>query len=176
MSRVLSGSILCQFTALLQGTDVGVGLPAFTPSLQQFLNVAFQNGFAANQANVLYVDKRTLTTGASEDINMYDFGGALDQVGLARTVARVKLLIIKNLSLTNADELRVGGKATSAAWVSPFDANTSYLKVKGNGHLILCCFDATGYVVTNTTNHLLKIANPGGNTVSYQIVVVAADT
>lgn len=176
MARAVSGSILASISAVLTGTDVGVGLPTFTPSLQNFLNIAFTNGFGDHQANVLYVDKRTLTTGTSEDINMYDFGGAVDQVGLTRTVARVKALMIKNLSATNSDELRIGGKATSAAWVSPFDANTSYIKVKGNGMLLLVCLDATGWTVTNATNHLLKIANPGANSVSYQIFVLAADT
>jgi len=133
------------------------------------------NGVGANQANTIWHDTRTLLTTASESLDLYDIGGATTPLGTAIANAAIKFLYIRNKSSTSADVLTIGGEGTGAAWNTLFNgSDDNKITLRGGGYLILADPSATGYAVADSTNHLLKIENPGGNSVSYDIVVIGA--
>lgn len=144
-----------------------------TDPLAVNIAMSFADGVLANTFNRVFADTRTLASGANERISMYNFGGApiTDPVGQALTLSRVVLLLIKNKNTTAGNKLVIGNDATSAAWVSPFTANTDTLAIEPGGLLLLVAPSLAAYPVANTTNHLLKILNAGSGSVDYDIVV-----
>lgn len=174
MSTALTAKFAAQLTG--QATSAAGGTLfslSFPIDLPQLIATSFTNGTGALAANQIYIAQRTLTATSTEDINMYDFSGALDPVGNAITMAGIKLLIIQNTATVAADTLTIGNKATSAAWTSIFNDNEDRVKIRGGGSLILLAPDAAGYAVVNSTNHLLKILNDSAsNSVTYNIIAI----
>lgn len=144
-----------------------------TDPLSVSISQSFADGVLANQFNRVFADTRTLTSGANERISLFNFGGApiTDPVGQALALTRVVMLLIKNKNTTAGNKLVIGNDATAAAWVSPFAANTETISIEPGGLLLLVAPSLAGYVVANTTNHLLKILNAGAGSVDYDIVV-----
>lgn len=141
-----------------------------------FSLASLTTGVGANAGNQVFHDTRTLASAATENIDMYDYAGALDGLGVALTMARVKVLIIHNKSTTASDVLTVGGEGSAAAWNSPFNASdTAKMTIRGGAHFILTAPDATGYAVVDVSNHLFKIVNDGAGSVTYDIVVIGAN-
>jgi hypothetical protein len=147
------------------------------------------SGTGLNKVNQVYQFQRVLASGGSalDSISMYNgaitnTGGtsgnvatAVDGCGVALAFANIKLLVIQNLSATASDVLSVGNDGTSAAWVSPFGANTHLVKIRGGASLVLVAPDATGYAVVNTTNHLLKVlASTAVGAITYNLIAFGA--
>lgn len=132
------------------------------------------DGTGANQANTIWHDQRTLPTATAETIDVYDFGGGTPStLGTAIANAKVKLLLIQNTHAS--DSLTIGGEGSAAAWNSPFGASdTATMTLPAGGTLLLVAPSAAGYTVADVSNHLLKINNPGANSVTYKIVVIGA--
>lgn len=149
--------------------DLSKASDPFSLSIQQ----ALAEGVVANQFNRVFADTRTLASGANERLSMYNFGGApvTDPVGQPLTLSRVVLLLIRNKNTTAGNTLVIGNDATSAAWVSPFTANTQTILIEAGGFLLLVAPSLAAYPVANTTNHLLKILNSGSGSIDYDIVV-----
>lgn len=128
----------------------------------------------------LWHDSRTLAATTSEEIDMYDLavdGGSAgeDTLGQAVTSAVVKYLKIRNKSTTVGDDLHVGGEASVECWNSVFNSDDDALIVVGpGGSITLEAPAAAGYAVADSGNDLLKINNPGSNSVTYEIIVVFA--
>ncbi len=133
------------------------------------------SGTAANQGDRIFHDTRTLSAASSENLSMFDFGGAVDPVGQTYALSRVILVIIQNKATTAGYTLKVGGNGTSAAWVSPFNSvNTDKLIVEPGGIICLYAGSTAGYAVVNSTNHLLKIDNANAASVDYNIVIIGS--
>lgn len=181
MAESLIAQLSAQFGATLTGSVLPLGQATYSPSLTSLLAISLADGAGANQANNLYVAQRTLLTATAERISMNDFsinGGAagIDPVGVTYVNVRVKIIFIRNNNTTNANRLDVGNDGTGGEWVSLFGAAGDIVKIPGNGIWMMICPDATGWTVTAATNHLLKINNPSGATVVYDIFVVGAKT
>lgn len=168
---------------MIASSTVSLSIAA-TSSLQRDLSKAtdpfsltiaksLAEGTGINQFNRVFTDTRTLLSGANERLSMYNFGGApvTDPVGQPLALSRVVLLMIRNNNTTAGNSLVIGNDATSAAWVSPFTANTQTITIEPGGILLLLAPSVAGYAVANTTNHLLKILNAGSGSVDYDIVV-----
>jgi hypothetical protein len=173
MSETLNASIALQLIATLKNVQA-ISTP--TDAIPINLSQAIASGTAAGQANKIFRDRRTLASGASERLSMYDFGGALSSLGVAFAQSKVLALLIYNRATVDGDDLVVGGDGTSAAWTSLFNGSgTATQRVKPGGYLLLIAPDTAGMAVVSPTNHLLKIANASGaNAVAYDIVVIGA--
>lgn len=129
------------------------------------------SGTAANQADRVYHDQRTLTASATENLDLA--GSLLDPFNNTITFARIKLLMVY-AALGNTNLVQVGGAASNAFinWV----ANSSdIINVRPGGLLLLAAPDVTGYAVTAGTGDILKMTNSAGSTsVTYDIVLVGA--
>lgn len=134
----------------------------------------FAEGVAANQANRIWSDTRTLTASSTEDL---DLAGAalLDPYGVAVVFARLKGIFVR-ASAANANNVIVGGVAAGlSTWLAP--QTTGTLVVRPGAWVMHCDPSATGMAVTATTADLLHVANSaGGTSVTYDIVLIGSAT
>ncbi|MEV6105703.1 hypothetical protein AB0M28_13445 [Streptomyces sp. NPDC051940] len=133
--------------------------------------LALGSGVAANQADRLFTDRRTLAASASEDLDLAAV--LLDAFGATLTFARIKGLIVKADS-ANINNVIVGGAAANG-FVSWAGGATHTVTVRPGGVLALWAPDAVAYAVTAGTADLLKVANGGaGSGVTYDIILIGA--
>jgi hypothetical protein len=129
----------------------------------------FTNGTAANQANKVFHDQRTLTASATENLDLA--GGLTDAYGAAITFTRIKAIIVF-AAAANTNNVIVGG-AASNQFVGPFGDVTDTVAVRPGGLMVFAAPDATSYAVTAGTGDILKVANSAGSTsVVYDILIV----
>lgn len=125
------------------------------------------SGTGAGQADLFYVDTRTLSASGTEDLDLA--GGLVDAFGATQTHVEVVALLV-SAAAANTNNVLVGG-AGSNAWSAIFGDATDTLVLKPGASVLLMC-DA-GYAVTAGTGDLLKIANSSsGTAVTYTIAVV----
>lgn len=128
------------------------------------------NGTGANQANLLFRDQRTLTTGANEDL---DLAGVLtDPFGTTITFDEVRYIYFYSAS-ANTTNLTITGKATNG-FITPFQAAGHGIVVSPDGCALLIAPDATGFNVTAATGDLLTITNASGASATYDIVIIGS--
>jgi hypothetical protein len=141
-----------------------------TDKLSKSIAKEFTNGTGSGQADLIFRDQRTLTTGANEELDLA--GGLDDPFGVALTFATVKAILIENLSTTQT--LTIGGSASNQFinWVG--DA-TDVIKIPPGGFFALTA-PAAGYAVTADTGDLLKVTNSAGASCVYNIIILGTSS
>ena len=140
--------------------------PAYNLVVNQVEN--FTTGTAANQAQVLFTDQRTLAANATENLDLA--GGLVDAFGRTITFTAIKGIYIKAAD-ENINDVLVGG-AASAPFLAVFGSATDKLAIKPGGTVLIMDPGAAGYAVGAGTADLLKVANSAGTTgVTYDIVI-----
>jgi hypothetical protein len=137
-------------------------------------------GTGASKSNITWADTRALALSTSETLDLSSGGSGgtalTNAFGVAVLFAKIKLLCIVNSSdllatPTTAD--LVVGKATSNAWVGPFDAGTDTITIPAGGVLLLSTPSANGWPVTAGSADCLKIDNIDGAQASqYNIIII----
>jgi hypothetical protein len=128
-------------------------------------------GTAANQADKIWSDERTLTASSTEDLDLA--GVLVDPFGATLTFARIKFLIVYALP-ANTNNV-VLGNAASNGWVGPFGAATHTISIRPGGLIAMVAPDATAWPVTAGTGDLLHVANSGAGTgVTYDIALIGS--
>jgi len=146
-------------------------LTSATSRLPFVRQINMATGTAANQADKVWSDERTLTASSSEDLDLS--GVLVDPFGATLTLARVKLLIVYALP-ANTNNV-VLGNATSNGWVGPFGAAAHTISIRPGGLISMIAPDATAWPVTAGTGDLLHVANSGaGTSVTYDIAVIGS--
>jgi len=126
-------------------------------------------GTAAEQADLVFSDTRTLAASASESLDLA--GGLADAFGQTLTFVEVVAVLIKAAE-GNTNDVVVGG-APSNTLASFFGDATDKVLVKPGGLLLLAAPGNPAYAVTASTGDILKVANSSsGSAVTYDIVVV----
>lgn len=126
--------------------------------------ITLGDGVGADQFDLQWRDRRTVADGVPDDIDLA--GVLLDGLGTTLTFVEIVAIIISKVSGTGP--LEVGGDAAPLVnWV----ADGSDIINVGE-LLVLTKADAGGYGVTATTGDILQIANNGGDSVVYDIVVL----
>lgn len=135
------------------------------------LDDALASGTGLDQADLVFHDKRTLSATSSESLDLA--GGLTDAFGQSLAFARIKAITIRNLATTAGYHLEVGGAASNAFvnWVG--DAS-DVLRIGPGGVMQLWNPSAAGYAVTAGTGDLLKINNPNGASLEYEIILIGA--
>lgn len=147
------------------------GGPAFTPELETAINL--QNGTAAGQADILFVDERTVAASTNDDI---DLNGVLAQaVGGAFTAAEIVSIVVINAPRSgpaNLSSLTIGGGTTP--FVGYLGGTTPTIGPIGpGGHVSIGSPGSSGIgTVTAATADLLRIANGAGGPATYQIAII----
>ncbi len=137
-----------------------------TDPIQMLLNATLADGTGAGKANKVFYDERTLTTGATEDL---DLAAALtDGFGATITMTKVRLIAIK-AAAANTTALTVGNGTNpfiflgAAAHTVILDANDAFILYKPG---------TNGIAVTAGTGDILKVANGSGASATYQVLIV----
>lgn len=163
----MSDSLNTLVKLLIKGRQVkSLALEDIKKDFEQDWEQSFGSGTGAGNADKEFDDERTLGDAASESLDLA--GGLTDAFGAVITLAKVKVLAIKNKSATQT--LSVGGAASNGfiGWVGD---PTDIVKVGPGAFALLIC-DPAGVAVTAGTGDLLKIANSAGATCAYDIIVV----
>ena len=138
--------------------------------LSKTIQKEFTNGTGTGQANLIFRDQRTLADGANESL---DLAGVLtDPFGTVLTFAKVKIILIENLSTTQT--LTVGG-ATSNQFINWVGTATDSIKIPPGGFFAISA-PAAGYAVTAGTGDLLKVANSAGAACTYNVVILGTSS
>jgi hypothetical protein len=138
--------------------------------LNYLKNIELATGTGANQANMLWHDRRTLNASATEDL---DFAGALtNALGVTQTFARIKAFIVY-AATGNTNNVNVTRPASNG--VPLFIAAGDGIAVRPGGLFVAVTPDATAYAVTADTGDLVTFTNSAGSTsVTYDVIVIGA--
>ena len=140
-------------------------LSTIKDSLSQDFSDSLANGTAANQADLIFHDQRTVTA-AAEDLDLA--GSLTDKRGNTLTFVEITCILIHNLSTTTGEVLTVGGDANALVnWVG---AATHTVKVDPDG-LLLWWSPIDGAAVVAGTGDILQI-DPGAKTITYDIIII----
>ncbi|MCL5105670.1 MAG: hypothetical protein M1133_16380 [Armatimonadetes bacterium] len=125
------------------------------------------NGAGANQAQVVWHDRRSLLTTATEEL---DLAGALVNAFGTVTFTKIKGIIIDVRTVTTGYRLLIGGAAANAfeTWLG---AAGDKIRIDAGGMFCLTS-PVDGYTVTAGTGDILKIDNPSGGTVEFDIYII----
>jgi hypothetical protein len=144
-----------------------------TPSdaLSYAARTTLSTGTGANQANMMWHDKRTIAASTDEDLDLA--GTLVNGLGDVQTFARVKALLV-SAAAANTNNVNVTSDGTAGV-PGLFLALGDGVVVRPGGLFLWVAPDATGAVVTATTGDLLTVANSGaGSTVTYDVVIIGA--
>lgn len=145
--------------------------PIFTPSIAQAL--ALTDGTGASQANLLFVDERTVSSASNDDI---DLAGVLASAfGATLTFAELVAVLIINAPISgaaNTTNLTIG--AGSNPFVGFLGGTTPTIgPIRPGGFVMIGCADAAGIgTVAAGTGDILRIANSSGAAATYQIAII----
>lgn len=129
------------------------------------------DGTAADQADKLWHDERTVAGGANDDLDLTALVNTVFGSTLTINLAKVKALLLVNTSTTAGDELRLDS-AVANGFRSPFNGSaTSQLEIGADSALLLSN-KKDGWAVTGGTGDILRIHNPGANPITYRIAVI----
>ncbi|HXH11158.1 MAG TPA: hypothetical protein VNP04_15525 [Alphaproteobacteria bacterium] len=162
----LTADIILGVSATL--TNV-LDLVTATAPLNLKTSVSLTNGTGANKAQKVFSDRRTLASGANENL---DLAGALtDAFGATLTFADIKAIYLSALS-TNTTTVTLTAPATNG-YVGLFAALGDGLNIPPGGAVLLVAPGADGWgVVVAGTGDLLNVANAAGASATYDIVII----
>jgi hypothetical protein len=132
--------------------------------------VTLTDGTGAGQGDLMFADRRTVTDGATEDL---DLAGVLtDALGNTITAVRVKAIVITAAD-GNTTDLTIGADAN--AWATLLNAaGTLTLRPGSSIAAFAGAADAVGWTVTAGTGDILQVVNGAGADATYDIVIIAA--
>jgi hypothetical protein len=148
-------------------------LVSATAPLSYTKSTDLASGVAANQADRIFTDTRTLTASANEDLDVSG-GSLVDAFGATFTIAKLKLLVVC-ASSSNTNNVVILGDANSVPITS---TAATTLAIKPGGCSVPQ-FDPTlgGITVTAGTGDIIQVANSGaGTSVTYDIVIVGTSS
>jgi hypothetical protein len=128
----------------------------------------FGSGTGTGRVDIEFVDDRTLTTGASENLDLS--GVLIDAFGQTIAAANIKGIEI-SANAANTTNVTFGG-AASNAFLGPFGDATDVLILKPGARAVI--FDPAGWAVTAGTADILKVTNASGASATYRIKLLGA--
>ncbi len=180
MSDTLRAQAAPRMTAEFRRTHTADGQNVQSPvtaNLNLEPQLVFTDGTTEGKADKAWkISGRTISSGGSENIDVYDggtidvgAGAGRDNLGQAIAFAEIVGFLIVNRD-TSAGNLIVGGEGSAAAWNSPFNASDTATvgPIAPGGFLYMATKADPAFAVADTSNHLLKLAASGGN-VTYDV-------
>lgn len=152
--------------SLTSSADMATPTAAFDTSHRKTLT----SGVAAGQADFYWSDERTVTTGATDSI---DVAGALTSLlGGTVTFARIKGIRLRNsnaAATANTTNLSLTRPASNG--VPIFDAASDAITIGPDGEILLSNPTAAGWAVTAGTGDLISVINSAGASAVYRIEI-----
>lgn len=160
---------------LFEGT-IDFGNAKWQPPAISFLQT-LADGNAADKAETLWADQRTLTSTAGDSLDLA--ASLVDAFGNVLTFTKVKGIFIQNTSVVAGDILNIGGgtdDAGAAAMVNWVANASDIVRLGPGGVFFLWNPSLAAYAVTATTADILRVKNTVTNSIVYNIVIVGTDT
>jgi hypothetical protein len=142
---------------------IAVGLASGTLSPSLPVNLAFGAGTGALKIQQVWTKSATATAAPVT----YILSALVDDFGRSIPLAKVRGIVIANLSGTDGQTLLMGG-ATTNPWLAPFGDVSDKLKIHASGVFALAAPLATGLGVTAGVSDQLKL-DPGAATIPFKI-------
>lgn len=150
------------------------GGPNFMPDFDAIIQLT--NGTGANQADILFVDERTVAAASNDDL---DLAGVLTSAfGAVIAAAEIVAIAIINKPKTsgsapNTTNLTIGGGTNPIiGWLGGTTPTVG--PIRPSGVFLLASPDAAGIAaVTAATGDILRIANSAGAAATYQVLILA---
>lgn len=131
---------------------------------------ALASGTAADQADRLWSDERTVASGANDDLDLTALAHSIFGSSVSINFARVKAILIIHTSTTAGEKLNLDSSVTNG-FTGPFAGSaTSKLEI-GADSASLVASKKDGWA-TASNNKVLRIHNAGALSATYQIVVL----
>lgn len=166
MAQSFNGRVDLKITGTY-ASDIDLGNRSY--SLTKTYTNRFANGVAAEQANSIFTDTRTVSASANDDLDVA--GGIIDAFGGTITFLNIKTIIIKAAD-DNVNNLIIGAEGTNE-FSSMFGDDSDTINVRPGGFVCFSTPGANGYAVTASTGDKLRITNAaGGSSVSYDIILI----
>lgn len=135
--------------------------------LERTYSIQFDNGTGAGQANNIWHDKRTLTTGTNENLDLA--GGVTNALGQTTTFTKIRLILFYGLE-ANTGLLSVSRPASNG--LAFLKAAGDAFELHPDGLFILTNSTTAGITVTAGTGDLINVDNASGATQNYHVVIV----
>jgi hypothetical protein len=144
-----------------------VGTETATSTIAQAFTWTISHGTGANQAQQCYQGVRTLTTGATEDL---DLQGALTNLFGTTLFSALKFIAV-SAAAANTTNITISRPA-GATGVTLFGAvSGSLAPLKPGGFFAFADPSAAGVPVTASTADLITITNSAGASATYTVVI-----
>jgi len=124
------------------------------------------DGTGSGKAQHAFYDDRSLTTTASEELDLTAIAAAFGDV----VFSKIKQILIEVTTATSGYRLEVGGAAANA-WTEFVKDASDIVMAYAGGCTVLYNSPVNGGTVDGT-HKMLKIYNPSGGTVAYKIWIV----
>jgi hypothetical protein len=131
---------------------------------------SFADGTAADQADKIWHDSRTLASGASDDLDLNALTNTIFGSTVTINMAKVKAILIVNTATTAGEDLTVGG-AAAQEWTAWVGAAGDKVRVPADSCLLITN-RKSGWSVTNGASDTLRVTNTGAGSITYKIAVL----
>jgi len=168
LSARLTASMDVSFTG-----DHEFGGPVFNQSMKQVIDLA--TGTGANQADIIWMDERTLASGASENIDLTSAPTNPDnlQKVIVKPVAVLIINAPRTTSTPNTTNLFIGGAGNTFLGIVG-SASQATANIRPGGAFFMFNPDSTGMgTVVDASSDLLRVNNSAGASAVYQIGILA---
>jgi len=168
-------ALTSELTVRLKARQTGAndfGGPDFTPVVEALLQLT--DGTAANQADILWADQRTVASATNDDL---DLAGVLSSAfGATIAAAEIVAILVINKPKTgtaNTTNLTIGvGTNPVVGYLGGTSPTVGPLRP--GGVFLIASPDVAGVAaVTAATGDILRVANSSGAAATYQIAILA---
>jgi hypothetical protein len=130
------------------------------------------DGVAADQADKLWHDQRSLDAEESEDLDLSALASSAFGSPLSVNFAKVKALMLINLASGEGEDLLVGGGGAGVdAWSAPLDGDPdAKISLPADSALLLINRKAGWSVVPGSQT--LRVANDGTGPIAYKLAII----
>ena len=133
------------------------------------------NGSAADQADTIWSDQRTVAASGHDDLDLTNLTHTLFGSTLTIDLASVKAILLINTSTTSNDRLRLGFGPVANACTAPFGGSaTSKVEIGADSALLLSS-KKDGWTV-DSTHKILRVVNPSADSITYSIVILGTSS
>ncbi|HEX4000642.1 MAG TPA: hypothetical protein VHX65_18990 [Pirellulales bacterium] len=128
------------------------------------------NGSAADQADTIWSDQRTVAAGTNDDLDLTNLTHSLFGSTLSINLASVKAIFLVNTSTTSGDTLQLDSSVADAC-TAPFSGSAASLLQIGADSALLLSSKKDGWAV-DSTHKILRVSNTSPDSITYSIVVL----
>lgn len=169
MADMLSADVKASLAWLFAETGE---LAAVNDNAELAFTAAFADGTSANQADQLWHAERTVAASSNDDLDLTALPRTLFGNALSIAFAKVKAILLVNLSTSSGDVLRLGGAGAGSAFAAPFAGDVDAQAEAPPDSPLLLVNRQDGWTVTPGTGDILRVRNTSAAPVTYRIAVI----